>query len=397
MDTGTEGEHMMPILYVVRKTGTSVRKMRYHNLSLVKLVKRIVDKGDRLALEEFHTNRTLFRYKDKPLSLFIDYLKELRESTARRTWLAPNALELADKAYDFTIDKFNNLPRRTKNKSSLNVEQSGADCRYYFNAFLEYVTRSFRREPPANEIEEEARVATIMQGMVSRHFYLSRLEAERVVNPFWSRYNWKIGDHTICVWLPISLEGRKRQTWLRKNIDKPNPRRPGERERIQSIIDQKLPREKVVTWSEGTHISSEEKSSTWSESDKTFGISLAEAVAEEKSRNIQRQRPSIRALGGEKLKQLVLRIFRDISSSGYEDGKVARVFCLSKPTFSRFAGSRWVKSETAIPDLWLNTAEVLSTNPIFREVAIGASVWKQVQITLERGAPPCEEEISHVQ
>ena len=274
---------------------------------------------------------------------------------------------------------------------------AGIETFLYFRAFLDQVAQSFKTKPPAGQIEEEARAATIMQGLVSRHFYLSRLEAERKANPFWSRYYWKVKGRTICIRLPLSLRGRERRAWLEKNIDEPNPQQPEEHQRIQSIIDSKLPRERFVPLGEAIHLSMEEGLPLWSDSGKTFGVSLAEVIAEEKARNISVQRPSIRILGKQRLKRLILRIFNDISTGRYEDGKVARDFALSESTFSRFAGSGWLQTESTIPDLWLNTAEVLSTNPIFKEVAIGATVWKEVQSTLERGAPPCEEEISHVQ
>ena len=127
----------MKLLEGMKTAATS--ESRYRNLSLVKLVKKIVDKGDRLALEEFHNNRTLFRYSGGPPLRFIDYLNELRESAGKRVWAAPNALEVADKAYDLTIDKFNNLPgkkkpsRKGKRKPDGNMKRKGTDCRLYFN------------------------------------------------------------------------------------------------------------------------------------------------------------------------------------------------------------------------------------------------------------------------
>ena len=62
---------------------------------------------------------------------------------------------------------------------------------------------------------------------------------------------------------------------------------------------------------------------------------------------------------------------------------LAKDFGLSKSTFSRFAGSRWLNSKKAIPDLWLNTAHVLSTYPVFQEVAKETGVWEQVEATIE--------------
>ena len=393
----------MTPLCAVRKTGTSARENQYRSLSLVKLVEQIVDKGDRPALEEFHTNRRLFRRKIKPPLLFIEYLDDLRESTARRVWIANDPVEVSERAYAYTLNKFLNLPGRNESsqeaegESDRNMKPKGVDCRYYFRAFLEHIARSFKTDPPANGIEEETRAAMIMQGLVRRHFYLSVHEAERKPNPFWSRYNWNVNGGRICVWLPVSLAGRERRVWLEKNIDKPDPWRLGERERTQSIIDSKFIRESFVPFDEAIHLSKEEAVSLWPDSDKDFETSLAQVVADEKTKNIKRQRPSIRALGEERLKDLVLRIFNDLSSGKYEDKNVARDFGLKKATFSRFAGSRWLLTKSAIPDLWLNTAEVLSSNPTFKEVTIVAGVWKEVQNTLERNVLPCEEETSHGQ
>jgi hypothetical protein len=377
-------------------------ELQYCNFSLVKLVRKIVDKGDRRALEEFHNNRTLFRYSEGAPLRFSDYLNELRESTARESWLAPNVFEVADKAYDLTLDKFNNFPGKkepvfkAQDETGMNMKRKGADCRLYLDVFLKRAACSFATNPPSSHIEEEARAAKIMQGLVRRHFYLSLLEALRQANPFWSRYNWKIRGRTICIWLPVSIAGRKRREWLEKNIDDPDPLRRGERERIQSIIYKKLVRERFVGLGEETVDSNGEEFLPSSNPDKAFGASLAETVAREKAMNINGQRRSIRALGKKRLKHLILSIFKAISCDEYEDGKAARDCGLSKSTFSRFAGSRWLEAKSAIPDLWRNTAEVLSTHPALKEVAISTGVWKQVQSAMQRGAPQSGGRASHV-
>jgi hypothetical protein len=123
---------------------------------------------------------------------------------------------------------------------------------------------------------------------------------------------------------------------------------------------------------------------------------LAEAVADEKVKNIQKQRESIRALGKERLEQLILRIFKDLNDGQYKDKEVAEQFGLRKATFSRFAGSRWLQGNS-IPDLWRNTTEVLSTNPTFKEVAINTGVWKDVEATRARAASQGTEETIHDQ
>ena len=159
-------------------------RLKYQNLSLIDLVKEIVKNSDHYALEEFHTNRILFNYKGKTNPLvFSDYLEELRKSILEKGWLGSSVFEVASEAYNLTMDKFYNLPFRGKR-----MKHDGADCRLYFKAFLKRVEEFFRNRKPATQLEEELRAAKIMQGLVRRHFILSRLEAERNSNPFWSRY-----------------------------------------------------------------------------------------------------------------------------------------------------------------------------------------------------------------
>ena len=71
---------------------------------------------------------------------------------------------------------------------------------------------------------------------------------------------------------------------------------------------------------------------------------------------------------------LVNRIFTDMEDEQYNLSEVARNFNLSKATLSRFAGSDWLGNEETgqisradIPDLWINTANVLAENPALTE------------------------------
>jgi len=85
----------------------------YRSLSLIDLIGRIVYFADPRALAEFHSNRTVFRYSRKSL-LCIVFLDKLRKSAARSEWPGHKVLEIADMAYDLTVDKFNNLPQKTE-------------------------------------------------------------------------------------------------------------------------------------------------------------------------------------------------------------------------------------------------------------------------------------------
>jgi len=353
---------------------------------------KIADKSDLQALEEFHTNRTVFAFKNGHPLLFIEYLKRLQGNVVNKKSFEFSEIEVRDIAFDLTVDKFSNFPAKSAMNVSLGskkinlVKQNGPDCRFYFKAYLNYVAKHLKCKPHYGKLEEESIAETFLQGFVRRHFNLSYLEAARKINPFWSRYNWKINDRVICIWLPITLEGKKRRAWLEDKIDDPDLARHGERERIQAIINREFLREKMVPIHDSVYIPNEEKKFPWPQSSEKTVVSLSKLIAEEKAENIHKQRPSIKALGKEKLKHLIIRIFEDICFDKYRDAKVAKDFHLSKATFSRFAGSQWLHSESALPDLWLNTASVLSTHPFFQEIIKKTGFWKQVESTLKRGA-----------
>ena len=105
---------------------------------------------------------------------------------------------------------------------------------------------------------------------------------------------------------------------------------------------------------------------------RNWGLLLAKYVAQEKARDIKNQRPAIKKLGPNKLEKMVRQIFEDLDADEYEQKKVADQFGLSTATLSRFAGSNWremAPEGTFVPDLWRNTAQVISQIPVFRDVA----------------------------
>jgi hypothetical protein len=363
----------------------------YRRLSLIELITRIVEKDDRRALEEFHNHRTVFYVKDEQQPLrFIEYLEILRDRATKRGRPSQNSFEIAEKAFDITVDKFNNLPGDTKlyeskgKKSDRLVKQKGPNCRFYFKAFLNHLNTSPMANPPTGELEKEVRAVKAMQGLVKRHFCLSLLEAKRRINPLWSRYYWNVNGRKICVWLPVGLKGSNRKRWLENNISEPDPVRPGERQRIQVIINRKMPRKSVVSFDDTIDFKSKKNTDQLTDWENNVGESLAKVVAEEKAANIHKQRRSIRKLGKTKLKKMILQIFGDISCDDYRDSEIAKDFGLTKGTFSRFAGSRWNQTGSSIPDLWRNTAHVLIDHPIFKQVVKDTGFWDIVAATVEK-------------
>ena len=363
----------------------------YCRLSLVALIKKIVDESDPMALEEFHNNRTVFRFRsgEKREMRFIEFLTGLCERIEKDKSMEGQAFEIAAIAYDLTLDKFCNLPGQSAYLLKTDFDKNraersrGSDCRLYYKAYLTRITKLFKDKPPTSQIEAEEKAALCMQGLVRNHFYKSQLEAKRRLYTFWSRYLWIIKGGSINIWLPVFLKGRKRGEWLKKNIVDPDPNREGEKQRVQEIINALLVDETISKVVERTANLQNSVAPLWSKKDEQFGISLGQVVADEKAENIDQLRRSIRNLGKKKLKRMIKRIFKDLSREGYEDGKVAKDFGISKATFSRFAGSRWTKAESPIPDLWLNTAKVLSQDKIFKEVAMKTGYLKMAETISE--------------
>ena len=363
----------------------SGKKSWYRTLSLIDLIKEIANRSDLQALCEFHNNRPVFSYNHTPPMVLVEYLNELRESVLRGGSTSSNALEAADKAYDLTLEKFSNLPFLPKPVHSMNkkkdekLKRNGPDCRLYYRAYLERCAKSFNTYPPEGELGKEIQSAKIMQGLVRRQFYYSLLETERRLNPFRSRYNWNINGGTLTLYLPVAIKGLERRKFLEENIETPDPFREGERERIQTIINRSFVNHRMVEIKDAQDIP-DNKPSHWPGDDSA--PSLSEVVAEEKADNIEKQRPAIKELGKDKLKQLILRVFDEITDTEYSDGKLAQDFGISKATFSRFAGRQWHEKETSLPDLWRNTAKILSKNRAFEEMA--RDFQKQIRGSLER-------------
>ncbi|MCX7013949.1 MAG: hypothetical protein NTW86_15590, partial [Candidatus Sumerlaeota bacterium] len=167
--------------------------------------------------------------------------------------------------------------------------------------------------------------------------------------------------------------------------------RPGEKARVQGIIESRMGRRGVVGMEECECV--EDRSArmdrlfSWAF---LYGITvhgLVETVAQEKAASIERQRPAIRSLGRERLKALIHEVFERLEDPSKPAHETATRFGLSPASFSRFAGSRWreeppSEKEGRVPDLWLNVARVLSNHPGFVEAAKVSGVWPQVERVL---------------
>jgi hypothetical protein len=223
------------------------------------------------------------------------------------------------------------------------------------------------------------------------------------MNPFISRYSWRVdGRGTITVWMPKYLRGKKRRAWLEKHVDNPDPKRPGERERIQGVIDTTLAIPGFVPFD-----SQRDDGRPGGfpppdvEADRKMRPSFVAFLAREKAVSADLQRPAIRRLGFEKIERLVNIVVPNLVTRERTDEDISREFGLSKTAQSHFCGSEWYKdkrtAKTVIPDLWRNAAELLSQVDAFRDIAAEAGVFKAAVTIVNQDGPARLRTNRHVQ
>jgi hypothetical protein len=171
---------------------------------------------------------------------------------------------------------------------------------------------------------------------------------------------------------------------------------------VQQLIDERLSRRAIVSLEElkptlrsDGPAAPETEPAAWGAELTTRG--LAETVAQEKAANLKQQRPAIRKLGAGAVAALIRELFERLSNEESELAPLAQRYGLSKATLSRFAGFQWHAAPAgaggvggtsggasggvgggAVPDLWRNTAHVLTGCEAFREAAADAGVWPRI-------------------
>ena len=343
----------------------------------VEIVRLIIEDSDRLALKVLLDTRRLFRLKDEPPLLLPEFLFKLREKLLQQRHWEKNIHKFADCVYDLTLAKFSNFPD-SSSTDGYSLKATRVDCRNCYRAFLQSMQSKIAQGKIESPSQEESLAGRTLQNQVYRNFYWSKLECERDISPS-KRYTWKVNEHNFTLYYPSYITVDKFKAWLKENVKDVNPKAPDEQKRIQSLIDKTFGRGYHVPLDEpGVERSlsvKEECSSIEFYDGLAFVGSLAETVAQEKVSKINELRPAIRKLGEEKIKRLILQIFSDLTKSEFNAGKTAKQYGISKATFSRFAGSKWVDKigdtdVVKIPDLWRNTAVILARNPVFMETVL---------------------------
>ncbi len=357
----------------------------YQHLSLLQLADLIARGGDCGALHELHDRRKIFHYRgEEPLRL-AEFVDRLRREDRSRLWCGGDP-EIVDRAYDLTIGKFSNLPSVRNERPYHSQRSEGPDCRHYFRAFITYVERKGGLDGLTSELQREQATARVLQSLVTRHFYLSCLECRRSRQKLARRYLWKVNGHVVPVWLPAEIPSRESRTWLEAHVRDVDPKRPGERQRIQAVVDGLLTRKSIVSLDEESEAQVVGLPGSSSE-ENMFVTDLADMVAAAKVRHIRHQRPAIQTLGADGLRRLIHQVFDDLAAGSYEPARTAGVFGLSRATMSRFAGSRWSDrlqeaQQGPVPDLWRNTAKTLAADDRFMAVVRSIGLAARIESVL---------------
>ncbi len=377
------------------------------NQSLFNLVAFIARDRDVDALMEILSYRKSFCFEGRRNLVLPDYLSAMWRNRLERRSKEPT--QLWDRARDLTLDKFTALPgitgaqTRARDPGDENGPGSRVDCRIYYAALLKNLEADKEFRTASGSLEQDHVVAVKFQKFVNHHFYFSYLEARRQMNPFISRYSWRVdGRGTITVWMPKYLKGRERRVWLEKHMDNPDPKRSGERARIQGIIDEVLAIPGFVPLDTQREVS---LSSGFPppdvEADRKMRPSFVAFLAREKAVSADLQRPTIRRLGFENIERLVNIVVPNLVTRERTDEDISREFGLSKTAQSHFCGSDWYKDEktgkTVIPDLWRNAAELLSQMDAFRDIAMEAGVFKAAVTIVNQDGPARLRTNRHVQ
>lgn len=361
--------------------------------STVELVRRIVEESDSLALTILLETRKLFRLSDEKQPLLLpEFLLKLRDRLELPELKSKtDGKVFADCVYDLTMAKYSNFPDQTGRKSSsdnYSVKGTRVDCRNHYRAFLHEIQQKIDKREIKGQEEQELYAGKILQKQVYKNISRSKKDCKRV-SPFSKRYGWKVKGTRFHLWRPSYMKAREFRGWLEENIQDVDFRNPFEIERIQSKIDASFPKGHHVFIDDpynpielDNEIRDEFLSAELKES-QVFVDSLGDAVAQKKVEEIHELRPGIAKLGEKNLEHMISQIFSDLSEGAYSVTQISDQYSISKPTLSRFAGSKWFEKiedsekvddikKVVIPDLWKNTAEILSGSPEFMEKVLAS-------------------------
>ncbi len=339
--------------------------IKYSSLSTFELIERVSVLEDHNALNYFLSFRKLFTISGKRV-LLPEYLLKLKEGKFYPYLIISNNETKLDEKLDLisdrTLQKFSVLK-----KYSEKIE--GPYCNNQYNELYKLLTDYYKSEKTISQLDLELKAESCLKGMVIRHLKFSWLEACRKTNRLYQRYRWLLTGGAIELMKPIGIKGREFTKWLENNIENPDPSNKGEKYRIQNAVDNWFGHSSEIDY-ESIAYSQHDKFDQYFYSER-YPEDFVTLVANEKSENINKLKPSIRLLGLNKLKKFIKEILDNIMYNENKDISIAKEYGLSKATYSRFAGKNWKNNNNGeVPDLWKNIAHIITSDPTFTEMAI---------------------------
>jgi hypothetical protein len=349
------------------QANAAVTEDTYRRLSLQEVIGRIVQ-DDARALKELFDHRRPCYWQHEPVSI-VEFIERWAEQVNARSQDEPSVIEAAR---DLVLNKLSNLPG--------SHDDEGPDCRRTYQAYLVYLNQALSEQPQLAALDCERIAMQVLQGQVKRHFQWSLLECRRQGRVRMRAFSWSLGSGQLRVRVPAHLDDETAQQWLDTRLrEEVDPARPGEAERIQRRIDSLSQRPHIHSIDEVADPAADPEPFSFAVTHEIDSRGLAATVAREKTKHLDRQRPTIQNLGPDAVQSLICQIFDQLETETFEPAQLARSFGLSKATLSRFAGLRWSNSgEGKIPDLWRNTARLLAHDPRFRDAAESAGVLGRV-------------------
>lgn len=339
----------------------------YSKMDIVVLVSRICD-GDRAALAELMVRRLLL-FKGRRVTLAEWAIHQIEHNSP--CWRGGDmVLELAA---DLLIDRFSRMPEEPDGKTH---------CCNYYRAYLDALPDEWRPLTARHSLAQLDDAIQRFQGYVHRHWQFCLKEAWRREQKWLVAHDyWTDSGRLVHLYVPACVPSQDRDRWLEQIA---GPLDVTDTDRVQSKIDawvehdlrerERKLRAELAYDPFGTGMSTFIIEHGWSHN------GLARTVASEKASAPERLRHSIAKLGAERVKQLVLRIFGDVSAGTYHPSVVAKDFSLHKSAMTRFAAVRWQPGDDGpVPDLWANTAQVLASQPRFRAALEEAGLDRLVQ------------------
>ena len=219
-----------------------------------------------------------------------------------------------------------------------------------------------KKHPSATPEDKALELGDICRRTIDHHLGRCLGEAGRSRDKAKRRYAWDTGRGVMYLWVPRAVSIKRLLAVLHRELPDADAGRAGEKERAQAIVDAWFPGRWVsfdincIAAPAGT-----DPVSTAMRNE-IKACALIQVVAIGMAASIERQRPSIRALGPERLQQLVTRILEDHLSGTYKPNAVAREYGLQPSNLSHFAPKKW-RLGRKTPDLWAYVLEVVKRYP----------------------------------